>query len=141
VRRSALLLVLWLIAGLGPACGGRQEPSAEVSKPAETSHVLPSLEERIFVPRCAGEGCHRGARAAGNLDLSKGAAYRALVGVRAERRPDRLRVRPGAPEGSYLLERLVEGGDTPTMPVGSAVLAPEEVEEIRRWIREGAAPG
>ncbi len=99
-----------------------------------------ALAGEILVPKCASAGCHAGEGASAGLDLTAGAAHASLVGKHARRRPDRLLVGPGDPEGSYLVERLVPGGDTPLMPLGGKPLEAAEVERIRAWIRDGAKP-
>ena len=50
-----------------------------------------------------------------------------------------LRVKPGDPDGSYLIRKL-EGGRIvgERMPLGSAPLPPETLAVIREWIARGA---
>jgi hypothetical protein len=109
----------------------------EVPTPVPES-TFGALEREILGPKCAAQsGCHAGPEPAGKLDLSPGKAFGNLVAVRAERRPELFRVAPGDPEGSYLLQRLSAGGDTPRMPLGAAELPAAELERIRAWIREG----
>ncbi|GAB4258705.1 MAG: hypothetical protein Kow0092_06440 [Deferrisomatales bacterium] len=117
------------------ACSGPEPASV-----AKETGGLSGLAEEIFVPRCARPGCHGGSSPAAGMNLGQGHTYDSLVGARASRRPDRLRVDPGNPEGSYLLERLQPGGDTPVMPLGGPRLGPEELDRIRAWIEAGAKP-
>lgn len=128
---------------LGGCSGGEQALPAggQGSPPTRSASVFGALEQEVFRSRCANQtGCHIGPKPAGNLDLSPGHAYQDLVGVKAERRPDRLRVAPGNPEGSYLMERLSPGDDTPQMPWGGPPLSSAELDRIRAWIEGGAKP-
>lgn len=127
----ALASAVFLAAGGG--CSGGGTPAAPPQGGA-----FRAIEQEVFAPRCVRAGCHGGDHPAGNLDLEIGRAYDSLVGVAAERRPGRLRVDPGNPEGSYLVERLTPGGDTPRMPVGGKPLSEAELEAVRTWIRDGA---
>jgi len=49
------------------------------------------------------------------------------------------RVEPGQPDNSYLVQRI-DGTVTPRMPLGGAPLSTEEIDAIRQWILDGAAP-
>jgi hypothetical protein len=132
VRRSAVWI---LVCGL--ICAGC---SGETGRPApdESSGIYAALEKEIFVLRCLGKGCHTGAQPAGGLNLSQSQAYSQLVGVPSQRRPERMRVAPGDPEASYLVQRLVPGGDLPMMPMLAEALSEADIERIRSWIRDGA---
>lgn len=128
---------VWVLAfALGAAaCQQGSEPPEETK--AE-SGVFVTLETEIFVPHCARAGCHGGGNPAADLDLTAGRGYEEMVGVPSDRRPDRLRVDPGNPDRSYLMERLIPGGDTPKMPMGAAPLPQSEIDRIRSWIQDGA---
>jgi len=119
-------------------CSGGEAPPKATPPATGAASAFSRLEAEILVPKCARAGCHSGSGASGKLDLSRGAARRDLVGVAAVRRPDRILVNPGDPEGSYLVQRLVAGGDSPRMPLAAAPLSEAEVEAIRSWIRDGA---
>lgn len=127
----------WWIAAAAAVAGCTGGDGGSSRPPASTA-AFRAIEQEIFAPRCVHEGCHGGENPAAGLDLEAGHAYDNLVGVAASRRPQRLRVDPGNPDGSYLLERLTAGGDTPRMPLGSAPLSDAELETLRAWIREGA---
>jgi len=134
-----------LAAGALAACGkggGDKPPAAEAPPtPAAAPSAFAALEAQVLVPRCAaGGGCHSGAAPAGGLDLSAGNAHKNLVGVKAARRPERLRVAAGDPEGSYLVQRLSQGGDSPLMPLGGEPLPAADVERLKAWIADGAKP-
>ncbi len=131
--------VFVLLVGLVWGCDSGGGPGGQPTAP-QSSRDFATLAEDVFVPKCASAGCHAGERASAGLDLTAGAAHASLVGKHARRRPDRLLVGPGDPEGSYLVERLVPGGDTPLMPLGGKPLEAAEVDRIRAWIRDGAKP-
>jgi hypothetical protein len=134
MRRIAGCAVL---AALLWGCSGGGEPPQRTSPP-KGSDAFAALEAEIFAPRCVHPGCHGGDSPAAGLNLTKGSAYAALVGVHAQRRPDRLLVKPGDPEGSYLVQRLSAGGDTPLMPMTGKRLSDADLERVRAWIRDGA---
>lgn len=139
------LLVALCVAGTLVACGKRAEeaPAAGFSPEpsASASGTFASIEAEILVPRCASQpGCHLGSAPAGRLDLEAGVALGNLVGVKAERRSERLRVAPGDPAASYLVQRLEPGHDTPLMPLGGDPLPAGELNRIKEWIAQGAKP-
>ncbi|MGK2286265.1 hypothetical protein [Pedomonas sp. V897] len=100
--------------------------------------------QRDIVPvlrtRCA--TCHMTGREAGNIALHPGAAYASLVNVSSVS-SKHLRVKPGAPEDSYLMMKLDgthldAGGKGARMPMGAPPLDEKTREKIRNWIAEGA---
>ena len=117
---------------------------------------MASIQGDVFSTSCAFGSCHRGARAAARLDLSEGEACRNLIGVPSCVFPDRLRVMPGSPEQSYLLQKLTGQnlGSNPTgqcalatngrpqrMPLGADPLCQGKIDQITQWIQQGAACG
>ncbi len=133
MKRSAAAWWLASALAVGGCSGGTEAPKA----PAQSA--FQAIEAELLGPRCASGGCH-GSSAAGGLDLSPGKAHGALVGVAAQRRPDKPLVAPGNPDGSYLWERLTPGGDTPLMPLGSPALGEADLARLREWIQAGAKP-
>ncbi len=84
-------------------------------------------------------GCHGGMRPSGNLALTAGNSFRALVNV-ASSCGGRLRVAPRLPGSSYLVDKLVganlcSGGQ---MPLRGAALPASQIDLIRTWICQGA---
>ena len=88
--------------------------------------------------------CHTDAgrrRPAGGMNLSPGAAYASLVGVASSRKPGAIRVVPGDPQNSYLLQKLAGRLDIVglCMPRGGPpYLTQGQMLVIRRWIEMGA---
>jgi hypothetical protein len=127
------------LAAAGCGKGGEEKARPELPTAGAVPGPFAAIETKILAPKCTSQaGCHGGTPPAGGLDLGEDAAYGNLVGVKASRRPERLRVAPGDPDGSYLVNRLLPGGDTPPMPLGGPPLSPAEIEAIKGWIRDGA---
>jgi hypothetical protein len=108
-----------------------------------------SIQRDIFstsdtAGRAACTSCHNaaGASFAGELNLTGATAYNALVNVPSTGKPGAVRVVPGNPDASYLIQKL-EGasgivGDR--MPrTGGPFLTAGQIAIIRRWIELGAA--
>ena len=76
--------------------------------------------------------------------LEAGRSYRQLVGVLAEneaaRAKGKLRVAPGHPEQSFLLDKLTGPGpdEGDVMPYTGTALPADQIEAIRQWIQRGA---
>jgi hypothetical protein len=99
--------------------------------------------EALLNGRCT--TCHTGAGAAlpASQDLRTGMSYDDLVGVVAEECTDgRLRVAPGMPSASYLVDKL-KGinlcGGSVRMPFGLPPLSDSEIAMVEGWIMAGAA--
>jgi hypothetical protein len=110
---------------------------------AGTQPTLTSIQDTVFTPRCA--GCHtgNGATLPGALNLTNAAASRAaLVNIPSVQQPALNRVTAANPNDSYLIRKL-EGGPSITanrMPFGGPFLAQTQIDQIRLWITNGAAP-
>lgn len=92
-----------------------------------TRDVLPILEERCY--SCHGRGSIKGGLALDNPDQ--------LVGMNSE---GMWIIKPEEPHESELLRRIeLAAGTRGAMPPRGARLAPEQVEVIRQWIRQGAS--
>lgn len=122
--------------GAGQSCVGGEcacDGGASVSFVAD---VAPLLEAG-----CAERGCHGGAMPKEGLDLRAMASFEDLVGVLATQCDDgRLLVDPGAPERSYLMQKLL-GTDMCSgslMPKGSMPFTASELATVSSWICSGA---
>jgi hypothetical protein len=99
--------------------------------------------EPLLVQYCTSMGCHASmSPAVEDLNLTLGAGYSALVGVPSEQCDERLRVEPGAPSRSYLLDKLrgVNLCFGTKMPKSGPGPSEEEIDAIAGWICAGAAP-
>ncbi len=128
------------------ACCGSRSPVPERTAPSFERDIAPVLAERCATAR----GCH-GAdpTPAVDLDLRPVAAYRQLVGVRAETGPvPVLRVAPGDPDRSLLFLKLTGAlgpGQGKRMPIDPRTHEPTDAMSdhwvgtvLARWIEAGA---
>ncbi|MCH9686267.1 MAG: hypothetical protein K0V04_32845 [Deltaproteobacteria bacterium] len=152
---SFVRAVLALVVGVGTACGVGGPPevgSSDSTSSGATTGASHSLETgsadetgvaacddpvaavpMIFANRCADAGCH-GADAAANLDLVGEGWVERLVGQSSSLCDGWVRVIPGDPQASMLVDKLVAPascGDS--MPVGGP-LPPAEIACIEQWI-------
>jgi hypothetical protein len=97
-----------------------------------------SIQDQVLTPRCT--VCHAGAAAPVGLRLDAGSSYGLLVGVPSGEAPSTLRVAPGRPDDSYLIQKL-EGRAAvgSRMPLGGPFLDAATVAVIREWIARGAS--
>lgn len=109
--------------------------------PADAPPTLVEVQERVLGPSCAFSACHGGDNPKRGLDLSSvDRSYASLVGVVGEE-SGQVRVEPGDPDGSQLLQVLTgPADDVEQMPPGFA-LDPELVKLVREWIAIGAPRG
>ena len=86
--------------------------------------------------------CHLTGQEAGGMALYPGKAYEFLVNVPSQE-SKLLRVKPGAPDKSYLIAKLMgthldAGGSGTRMPFGAPPLPDQTIQLIRDWIAAGA---
>ena len=122
-------------SGEGLDAGGRPLGEGGDIPPAAT---LESLQANLFDPFCV--VCHAGAAAPLGLRLDSANSFSNLVGVRS-RQTSLLRVAPGNPDQSYLIQKL-EGSasEGEQMPLGGPPLSQELIDYARQWILDGAPP-
>ncbi len=97
-----------------------------------------SIQDNVFTPICT--RCHIGASAPEGLQLDAAHSYSLLVGVPSVEQPSVLRVDPGDPTNSYLIQKL-EGLSTISgaqMPLGGPYLPQSTIDVIAQWITDGA---
>ena len=104
--------------------------------------TLDDIQAAVFTPTCAVAGCHTGGGAAlpASMNLTSADLSLAnLVNIPSEQAPGLVRVIPGDPDNSYLVQKL-EGtaGFGGQMPLGGAPLDPALIADIRQWISDGA---
>ena len=110
------------------------------------SATFATIQQKVFDATCATPTCHGAAAAAGGLSLAAGAAYGNLVGVTAANPAAGgagvLRVAPGDPDRSFLLQKLLGQlgtGEGSRMPLVGTPVSPANLDLIRRWIAAGAS--
>ena len=105
--------------------------------------TLDQIQAVVFTPTCSNAGCHSGPTSANlpsGMDLTDAdASFAALVSVASLEEPAFLRVAPGDPDNSYVIQKL-EGtaGTGAQMPFGGPPLDAAVIAEIRQWITDGA---
>lgn len=137
------LALLPLGCGSDPVVGGSARGTVEDDDPlALTEELLPgSLDElhaRVIQPSCAGQPglCHSG-------QFEPNLSTPALTYLNLARRPSlertkQLRVSPGAPAESLLVDKLRNHEVISQMPLGAAPLDEADIQAIEQWISEGA---
>ena len=140
MRACAALLPLWLAAcsgnGHGLDQGGRPLPPGGGTGGVLTADFN-SLQSNVFTPICT--TCHSGSNAPQGLHLDAANSYSQLVGVPSAEVPALLRVKPGDPDNSYIVQKL-EGHAAigAQMPLGGPPLPAATIAVIRQWISDGA---
>jgi len=126
------------------ACGGSGEgldangrPLGSGGDSGPLTADLRSIQANVFTPLCV--QCHAGASAPMGLRLDEQSSYGALVGVPSSEVPGLLRVEPGDPGNSYLVQKL-EGRAAvgARMPLDLPALSDATIAVIRQWITVGA---
>jgi hypothetical protein len=99
-----------------------------------------SIQDNVFTPICT--KCHIGSGAPEGLQLDEAHSYALLVGVPSTEQPNVLRVKPGDPDNSYMVQKI-EGAPSISgvrMPFGGPYLPQSTIDVIRTWITNGAQP-
>ena len=126
------------------ACAGAAAPPAPPPPPgAPLAPTLASIQANVFSIDCAVSGCHGGAGAQQGLRLDRGFSAGNLICVSVPRDPSKIRVIPGDPDGSFIIQKL-EGRPVPLlgdqMPQGGPYLDQSTIDVIRQWIQDGVPP-
>jgi hypothetical protein len=134
IARAAALL---LLAACGGGSGGGSPPAQQVP----LQPTLASIQASIFTPTCAVSGCHGAGSMMNGLRLDDGFSRDNLVNVAASYGMGLIRVKPGDPDASFLIQKLegttMLGG---RMPLNGCCLQQVTVDVIREWIQNGAQP-
>ena len=97
-----------------------------------------SIQDNVFTPICT--KCHIGAGAPMGLQLDAAHSYALLVSVPSTEQPNVLRIKPGDPDNSYLVQKI-EGASSISgvrMPFGGPYLPQSTIDVIRTWVTNGA---
>ena len=103
------------------------------------STAFGTIQSDVFTPICA--ECHNATGASAGLRLDEAASFSAIVNVASTEVNTLLRIAPGDPDNSYLVQKIegtaAVGG---RMPLGGPPLPDETIEFIRQWVTDGALP-
>ena len=123
--------------GVGLDQSGRPLPPGGAPTGALTADFA-SIQQHVLTPICT--VCHAGGSAPEGLRLDATNSYALLVGVPSTEVPSILRVKPGDPDNSYIVQKL-EGHASvgARMPFGGPYLDAATIAVIRQWISDGAS--
>lgn len=146
-RQSCVALTLALLG----ACAGNGEGLDANGRPLVPGGAAPpplsadfeSIQQNIFTPICS--VCHAGASAPEGLRLDAADSYSLLVGVPSTEVPSLMRVKPGDPANSYIIQKLqgtaAVGAQMPFgCPSTQPCLSASTIAFIQQWITNGAPP-
>lgn len=143
MRWPPALLVLVLAGCAGDGTGLDENGNPIGTPPPDDEVTLSGHVQPIFTASCAFSGCHAGSSPAVGQNLSAGQAWGSIVNVPSQEVPALMRVRPSAPDSSYLVHKIqgtqgTVGGSGGRMPLGGAPLTADQIAIIRAWIAAGA---
>lgn len=132
------LLALAGCAGNGEGLDANGRPIGSGGGDGTLTPDFASIQANVFTPICT--QCHVGASAPQGLRLDAGNSYGALVGVASSEQTGLLRIKPGDPDNSYLVQKL-EGRAAvgARMPLGQPALPASTILVIRAWIISGVS--
>lgn len=119
---------------------------AEGTRPCDgVTSTYDQIQRHVFDARCATPTCHNVAQGQHDMSLASGEAYASIVGVPpnnfAARSAGKLRVDPGNPANSFILQKLrgtLTADEGERMPFGQKRLHELDIELIEEWIAAGA---
>jgi hypothetical protein len=148
VSQACAALTLLSIAacagnGEGLDANGRPIVPGGGSAPPPLSADFDSIQANIFTPICS--VCHVGGGAPEGLRLDAADSYNLLVGVPSTEVPSIMRVKPGDPDNSYIIQKLeghaAVGAQMPDgCPTTQPCLSTATIAFIAQWITNGAPP-
>jgi hypothetical protein len=149
VSRACAALTLVTIAacaGNGEGLDANGRPIVPGSTPSTTpplSADFDSIQANVFTPICS--VCHAGGTAPEGLRLDAANSFNLLVGVPSTEVPSLMRVKPGDPDNSYIIQKLeghaAVGAQMPDgCPTTQPCLPAATIAFIAQWITNGAPP-
>jgi hypothetical protein len=135
------LACAWLCAcsgnGVGLDSNGQPLTSSNSGSTIPLAATFDAIQANVFTPICS--VCHIGATAPQGLMLDAAHSYNLLVDHPSTEVPTILRVAPGDPTNSYIIQKLeghaAVGGQ---MPLGETPLPAATIAFIAQWITDGA---
>jgi len=139
VRFKLGVLSLSILLGAVGCSSSSSSPSSPSPTPTVTFST--QIQQQIFNPACT--ACHtdEGRTPSSNLNLKSGVSISNLVNVASVGKAGAVRVIPGNPSGSYLIQKLEGASDIVGLRMprnGPPFLTTEQVALIRQWIQNGA---
>lgn len=146
-RRAAFAAIAAFALALTACGGGSGEGLDENGRPIVSGDPVPSgptlatIQAKVFSVNCAVSGCHGGSTVQQGLRLDAGFSAANLINVASPRDPKLIRVVPGNPDASFLIQKL-QGTQTlgDRMPLFGPYLPQATIDEVRLWIQNGAPP-
>jgi hypothetical protein len=136
---AAAALALAACAGNGEGLDVNGRPLAPGSGAVPLAADFAAIQADIFTPICS--VCHAGGGAPEGLRLDAADSYDLLVGVASTEVPSLLRVKPGDPANSYIIQKLQgHAAVGAQMPLGGPYLSQDTIAFIQQWITNGAPP-
>jgi len=142
--RGGIAIVTLALAACGAGSGegldqNGQPLSGGGGAPSGLQPTLASIQDNVFTVSCAVPGCHGGAGAQQGLRLDPRFSAGNLINVPSPRDSNLIRVVPGDPDASFLIQKL-DGTQTlgDRMPDGGPYLTTATVNVIRQWIQDRA---
>ncbi len=117
------------------------ESKTEYSTPKHSSQGtngdLESGVIKIFAENCALAGCHTGTSPLMNLKLTEDEFLQRTINQPSLERPGTMRIKPGDPENSYLVKKIIGADDIvgQRMPFGRDPLTDDQIATIVGWIK------
>ena len=129
-----LFVLLAACAGNGAGLDANGEP---ISAGAPPGGDFQEIQDTIFTPICS--KCHIGASAPQGMRLDAANSYAMIVNVSSSEVPGLMRINPGNPDASYLVQKI-QGTNAvgARMPFGGPYLPQDRIDLVRRWIAAGA---
>ena len=131
--------LLFVLAGCTAGSGqGLDASGRPITGPPLVNSDFQEIQDTIFTPICT--ACHVGANAPQGLRLDAANSYAMLVNVASVEVPGTMRVNPGNPDASYIVQKI-EGiaAVGVRMPAnGPPYLPQDRIDLVRRWIAAGA---
>ena len=134
------LALVALAFATGCGSDSSSSPSAPSTTPSGPTFSV-QIQQQILTPACV--PCHtdEGRTPSGGLNLKSGTAFSQLVNVTSTGKAGAVRVIPGDPSGSYLIQKLEGAADIVGLRMprnGPPYLTDAQVALIRQWIQNGA---
>lgn len=132
---STLCFLLIACSGSGDGLDANGRPVGSGSD--VTGADFKTIQDSVLTPACT--VCHAGGSAPRGLRLEESVSFSMLVSVPSDEVPELLRVAPGDPDNSYLVQKI-EGTASVggRMPLNGPPLPRASIELIRQWIAAGA---